>query len=181
MQNVFLLEAKRMESRLRARPETDSVLEMAVKRIPVPKQRTLNAYAKYYDALIKTPPTHGKLSPKLYDFAGTPARNRVDVFLNPLDNLLRTEPIPDLENWIGTILEDDARLRLAGLLARLRGSSEQQFLAKVGPAGPAFYDPFTELPMLLNMAQGRLYSVGRDGKDDGGEPTFDLSVSLLTK
>ncbi len=182
MQNEFMLEVKRAERRIRARADVDSAVTIAVKKMPVPKQRTLNAYAKYYDALIKSPQTGGTTTPKLYDFARTPARSRVDSFVNPLDNLLRTEPAPEWDRQIGVIMETDARLRLAGLQARLRGISlEQQIMAKVAQAGPAFFDPFTELPMLLNVAQSRLYSVGRDRKDDSGDPTFDVNVPLLTK
>ncbi len=182
MQNEFMLEVKRAERRIRARADVDSAVTIAVKKMPVPKQRTLNAYAKYYDALIKSPQTGSTTPPKLYDFARTPARSRVDSFVNPLDNLLRTEPAPEWDRQIGVIMETDARLRLAGLQARLRGISlEQQIMAKVAQAGPSFFDPFTELPMLLNVAQSRLYSVGRDRKDDSGDPTFDVNVPLLTK
>ena len=182
MQNELMLEVKRAERRIRTRADIDSAATIAVKKMPVPKQRTLNAYAKYYDALIKSPQTGGTTPPKLYDFARTPARSRVDSFVNPLDNLLRTEPAPDWERQIGVILETDVRLRLAGLQARLRGTSlEQQIMAKVAQAGPAFFDPFTELPMLLNVAQGRLYSVGRDRKDDSGDPTFDIGVPIVIK
>ncbi|MGH7230050.1 MAG: tetratricopeptide repeat protein, partial [Nitrospiraceae bacterium] len=182
MQNEFMLEVKRADSRLHIHADVDSGAMLAVKRMPVPKQRTLNAYAKYYDALIKNPQTRGSTPPKLYDFARTPAHSRVDSFINPLDNLLRTEPMADWEHQIGVIMETDARLRLAGLQSRLRGtSSEQQVLAKTAQAGPTFYDPFTELPMLLNTAQGRLYSVGPDAKDDGGDPTFDISVPIVIK
>lgn len=182
MQNEFMLEIKRAESRLRPNVESDDIWATVVKRMPVPKQRTLNAYARYYDALIKTPQARGSTLPKLYDFAHTPARNILDTVMYPLDNVLRTYPVPDWERYIAMVMETDTRMRLAGLQARLRAaSSEQQTLAKLAQAGPAFFDPYTELPMLLNTAQGRLYSVGRDGKDDGGEPTFDISVPIPLK
>jgi hypothetical protein len=33
--------------------------------------------------------------------------------------------------------------------------------------------------MLVNTTRGALYSVGMDHKDDGGDPTFDVSVPFL--
>jgi hypothetical protein len=41
-----------------------------------------------------------------------------------------------------------------------------------------YFDPFTGFPMLWSPTQKRLYSVGKDGLDDGGDPTFDISVPL---
>jgi hypothetical protein len=32
--------------------------------------------------------------------------------------------------------------------------------------------------MVWNASQGVLYSVGKDGRDDGGESSFDVSVKL---
>jgi hypothetical protein len=52
-------------------------------------------------------------------------------------------------------------------------------VARIAQAGPNFYDPFTELPMLLNATRCTLYSVGMDHKDDGGDPTFDVSIPFL--
>jgi hypothetical protein len=80
------------------------------------------------------------------------------------------------------VMELDASLRLAALQTKLRGPlSESVLSSRIAQAGPSFYDPFTELPMLLNAAQGRIYSTGADGKDDGGDPTFDISVPLAAK
>jgi hypothetical protein len=100
--------------------------------------------------------------------------------LNPIDNLIRPDPTPDWDAIIGTILETDARVRLVGLQARLRTpSSDMSLVARIAQAGPNFYDPFTELPMLLNATRGTLYSVGMDHKDDGGDSTFDVSIPFL--
>jgi hypothetical protein len=33
--------------------------------------------------------------------------------------------------------------------------------------------------MLWNAAKGRLYSVGRDGRDDDGDPKLDVGVTVL--
>ena len=77
-------------------------------------------------------------------------------------------------------METDARLRLVGLQVRLRTPSQDSSLVtRIAQAGPGFYDPFTELPMLINATRGVLYSVGMDHKDDGGDSTFDVSVPFL--
>jgi hypothetical protein len=182
MQNEFLLELKRMDGRLHANPDVDSWMTLTLLNMPLPKQRTLNGYAGYYDALIRTPDTKEAALPEEYEFARTPVRTWIDYVINPVDNLVREHAESDWKSYLAEIHEVDARLRLVGLQARLRGPlSESNLSARIAQAGPNFYDPFTELPMLLNMAQGRLYSVGRDGKDDGGDPTFDISVSLPVK
>ena len=180
MQNEFALAVKRMDTRVRPRADSDSSLAVVVAKMPLPKQRTLNMYAAYYDALIKAPGTPHSPTPKLYEFANTPSRTWLDYLFNPIDNLIVPDPTPDWDAVIGTITETDARLRLAGLQARLRApSTDSSLVARIAQAGPNFYDPFTELPMLVNTARGTLYSVGMDRKDDGGDPTFDLSVPFL--
>jgi hypothetical protein len=118
--------------------------------------------------------------PKLYDFANTPSRTWLDYGFNPIDNLIVADPMPDWDAIIGGIMETDARLRLVGLQARLRAPSQDTSLVtRIAQAGPGFYDPFTELPMLVNATRGIIYSVGMDHKDDGGDPTFDVSVPFL--
>lgn len=180
MQNEFALAVKRMDARVRPHPDTDSLLAIVVAKMPLPKQRTLNMYAAYYDALIKAAGSPHSPAPKLYDFANTPSRTWLDYGFNPIDNLLVADPTPDWDAIIGTIMETDARLRLVGLQARLRAPSQDASLvARIAQAGPSFYDPFTELPMLVNATRGTLYSVGMDHKDDGGDPTFDVSVPFL--
>jgi hypothetical protein len=180
MQNEFALAVKRMETRVRPHADSDPSLAVVVAKVSLPKQRTLNMYAAYYDALIKAAGSPHSPSPKLYDFANTPARMWLDYVFNPIDNLIGADPTPDWDAVIGTVLETDARLRLAGLQARLRGpSSDTSLVARIAQAGPNFYDPFTELPMLVNATRGTLYSVGIDHKDDGGDPTFDVSVPVL--
>jgi len=32
--------------------------------------------------------------------------------------------------------------------------------------------------MLLNAKKGKLYSVGKNGKDDDGDPKLDVTVSI---
>jgi hypothetical protein len=118
--------------------------------------------------------------PKLYEFANTPASTWLDYVLNPIDNLIGADPTPNWDVLTGMILETDARLRLAALQARFRlPSSDSNLVARMAQAGPNFYDPFTELPMLINASRGMLYSVGMDRKDDGGDPVFDVSVPFF--
>ncbi|MBA2251432.1 MAG: tetratricopeptide repeat protein [Nitrospirales bacterium] len=180
MQNEFALAVKRMETRVRLHADSDPSLAVVVAKMSLPKQRTLNMYAAYYDVLIKAAGSPHSPTPKLYDFANTPSRTWLDYLFNPIDNLIGADPTPDWDAIIGTIMKTDARLRLAGLQARLRTpSSDTSLVARIAQAGPNFYDPFTELPMLVNATRGTLYSVGMDHKDDGGDPTFDVSVPFL--
>jgi hypothetical protein len=180
MQNEFALAVKRMDSRVRPPADSHSSLAVAISKMPLPKQRTLNMYAAYYEALIKAAASPHSPTPKLYDFANTPSRTWLDYGFNPIDNLIVADPTPDWDAIAGTIMETDARLRLVGLQARLRTLSQASSLAtRIAQAGPSFYDPFTELPMLINATRGMLYSVGMDHKDDGGDPTFDVSVPFL--
>jgi hypothetical protein len=180
MQNEFALAVKRMDSRVRPLANTDPSLAVAVAKMPLPKQRTLNTYAAYYDALIKASGSPHSSTPKLYDFANTPSRTWLDYGFNPIDNLIVADPTLDWDAITGTIMETDARLRLVGLQARLRTPSQDSSLVtRIAQAGPGFYDPFTELPMLVNATRGVLYSVGMDHKDDGGDPIFDVSVPFL--
>lgn len=177
MQSEFALAVKRMDSRVRPLADTNPSLAVAVAKMPLPKQRTLNTYAAYYDALMKAAGSPHSPTPKLYDFANTPSRTWLDYGLNPIDNLIVADPTLDWDAITGAITETDARLRLAGLQARLRAPSQDSSLVtRIAQAGPSFYDPFTELPMLVNATRGVLYSVGMDHKDDGGDPTFDVSI-----
>lgn len=181
MQNEFALAVKRMDSRVRPSADSHSSLAVAVAKLPLPKQRTLNMYAAYYEALIKAAESPHSPAPKLYDFANTPSRTWLDYGYNPIDNLIVADPTPDWDAIAGTIMETDARLRLVGLQARLRAPSQDSSLVtRIAQAGPGFYDPFTELPMLVNATRGMLYSVGRDHKDDGGDPTFDVGVPFFS-
>jgi len=179
MQNEFALSVKRMEVRVRPHSDTDSSMAVLVGKMPLPKQRTLNTYALYYDALIKAAGLSHAYTPKLYEFSNTPARSWLDYGLNPIDNLIVADPVQDWQALNGAIVETDARLRLAGLQARFRAPSSDSLISRLAQAGPSFFDPFTELPMLVNGTRGTLYSVGMDRKDDGGDPTFDVSVPFL--
>lgn len=177
VQNEFVLAAKRMDGRLHRRSGQESIVAAAVLRMPLPKQRTLNAYAAYHERVAHTPWTANGKMPSLYEFAHVPARTWIDYVLNPIDNILSPDTLFDWHMIAGMVLEADARMRLAGLQARLRAASGgSNPVARIAQAGPPFFDPFTDLPMLVDPASHRLYSVGIDGKDDHGDPAFDVSV-----
>jgi hypothetical protein len=73
------------------------------------------------------------------------------------------------------MVETDAQLRLASLQVWIRrGPQEGAFLTRLAKAGQSYYDPFTGFPMLVNSKKGLMYSVGRDGKDQEGDPTHDV-------
>ncbi|MEK7269123.1 MAG: hypothetical protein AAB093_06955, partial [Nitrospirota bacterium] len=56
----------------------------------------------------------------------------------------------------------------------------QEIPTRLAEAGPSLYDPFTGIPMLWSPTQGKLYSVGKDRLDDGGDSTLDISVSIFS-
>ncbi|MGH7166939.1 MAG: hypothetical protein ACREII_00255, partial [Nitrospiraceae bacterium] len=181
MQNEFLLAVKRVDhvftwDASSGRP----IWERALMSMPLPRQKTLNAYARYYEAAMKAVEIPNNRLPKLHDFARTPPRTPPDYFVNPINNILATSPEPNWDLYAGLVLETDARLRVVSLQARLREPSHgATVLTRIANAGLSFYDPFTGLPMLWNAAKGRLYSVGRDGKDDEGDPKLDVGVTVL--
>ncbi|HET8580388.1 MAG TPA: hypothetical protein VFL31_05255, partial [Nitrospiraceae bacterium] len=180
MQNQLVLEAKTMNAALKADPSSERPFyQHVLMRMPLPRQRILNAYASYYEAMIKAAETSRTALPKRYGFDRTPPQTFSDYLMNPIDNGLPMGSKPDWEEYNGRIVETDALLRLAGLQAWIRKPpQESDVLARVARAGQRFYDPFTGFPMLLNAKKGKLYSVGRNGKDDDGNPKLDVTVSI---
>jgi len=180
MQNAFLLTVKTVDGAFTWEASSGRpVWERALMYMPLPRQRTLNAYARYYEAAMKAVEIPNNRLPKLHDFARTPPQTPPDYFVNPINNLLATSPEPNWDLYAGLLLETDARLRLVSLQGRLREPSHgSKVLTRIGAAGLRYYDPFTGLPMLWNGAKGRLYSVGRDGKDDEGDPKLDIGVTI---
>jgi hypothetical protein len=143
------------------------------------KQRTLNLYADYYEDLVKACPNVPIKLPTLHESARQGPRTVLDPLLNPVDNIFASAPEPAWAPLLGYVREADARLRLAGLQVFLLNMPRQQtMVGAIGKAGPEFYDPFTGIPMVWNASQGTIYSVGRDGRDDGGESSFDVVIKL---
>ena len=143
------------------------------------KQRTLNLYAAYYENLVKAFANVPIKLPTLHETARQGPRNVLDPLLNPVNNIFASAPEPAWTPVLGYVREADARLRLASLqVGLLDVPHEKAMAAAIGKAGPDYYDPFTGIPMVWNAAQGSIYSVGRDGRDDGGESSFDVSIKL---
>jgi len=129
-------------------------------------------YIAYYDALMKTP-LHGRSTlPKLRDVTGRTGRG----IFGGLFAQAAFEP--DWEPFLYQLKETDARLRLVSLQIQLRRPSGITAVpTRLAEVGSQYYDPFTDLPMLWSPTQQKLYSVGQDRLDDGGDPSFDIAVS----
>jgi hypothetical protein len=148
--------------------------------MPLPVQQRSNAYADYYEAASKAM-AEGRYTslPKLSSFIRTPADSAMDYVANPIEHIIGIEPLPSWDPYVGRIVETDARLRLAGLQAWIRrGPQEGNLLTRLAKAGQAHYDPFTGLPMLVDQQKGVMYSVGRDGKDQEGDPLYDVVATI---
>ncbi|MEE9203995.1 MAG: hypothetical protein V3U08_03185 [Nitrospirales bacterium] len=151
----------------------------AILRSLVEKQRSLNIFAAYYDSTIKATEAPGRTLPKLHDIANAVPGSFFDKFVNPFDNFLYRAPEPNWKPFVDRLMETDTRLRLAALQAVLRiASSQQPYQAHIAKAGPNYYDPFTGLPMIWDPEEGKLYSAGKDGRDDGGEYAVDIGVQV---
>lgn len=148
-------------------------------KTPGPRERALNSFANYYMALTRATETPNVPLPKMGEFMRVSAPSAWEYVLSPLDALLSGGFTPAWEPFTHRIQETEAKLRLVLLQARLRQSARLDDIpTRIAQAGPSLYDPFTGLPMLWSPTQRKLYSVGKDGLDDGGDPTFDVSLSV---
>ena len=146
----------------------------------LPVQRRSNDYADYYEAASKAV-AEGRYTnlPKPSSFIRTSAASVVDYVANPIEHIIGIEPLPSWDPYVGRTVETDARLRLASLQAWIRqGAQEGNVVTRLAKAGQTLYDPFTGLPMLVDQRKGVLYSVGRDGKDQEGDPQRDVAVTI---
>jgi hypothetical protein len=149
-------------------------------KTPGPRERALNSFANYYTALTRATETPNMRLPKMGEFMRVSEPSPWEYVLSPIDSVLSGGFSPAWEPFIHRLQETEAKLRLVSLQARLRQSSRiDDIPSRIAQAGPSLYDPFTGLPMLWSPSQRKLYSVGKDGLDDGGEPTFDVSLSLV--
>ena len=181
MQNAFVLVSKKIERGVsRTNPIVEqSFLARALTGMPLPKQRVVNGYARFYEAAIKSAENSDLSFPNLHEFTRTPPQMVMDYVINPIDNYLVQIPKPTWEQFTGMMLETETRVKLVAMVARMRSlSGEGNLLARIAKAGQNFFDPFSGLPMLLNEDKKRLYSVGRDRKDDNGDPRLDISVPV---
>ncbi len=186
MQNEFILDVKTVKSYLRRRGSVEQPWYGKVLLFfPLPDQKSLNARARYYEALMEHA-SRGKATsdprrdmPELQDFSNTPPKRFLDYIKNPVDNVVVPEPTVDWKEMTSRILETEARLRLASLQVRIRMPPEVlDPVERIVQAGHLYYDPFTNFTMLLSPSRSILYSVGRDGIDDDGNPDRDVSVRL---
>ncbi len=184
MQNQFLLQRKSLEQALNSEGGGDRAWYLAgLAAMPMPRQRILNDYAEYYESLIKVAETSRETftAPPLYLHVHAPAQSSLDYVSNPLNNLLEIDTGPAWETPVGQVRQTDALLRLVSLQAYIRKTVQEStgdIKARIAKAGQHFYDPFTGLPMLVQVSKGRLYSVGANAKDDDADPDQDVSVAL---
>lgn len=181
MQNELVSASRAYENQLRAaRAEEQPMYRMVASALPLPVQRRLNDYADYYDASYKAAGEgrYGSL-PKRRNYIHFPASGLMDYLTNPIENIVGLEPLASWDLYNGFVVDTDAHLRLAGLQAWLRrGPPEGDLLTRIAKAGQGLYDPYTGLPMLVNMKKGALYSVGHDGKDQDADPQSDVVVKI---
>ncbi len=181
MQSELVAASKTYEAQLKAaRAEEQPVSTMVAAALPLPMQRRLNDYAEYYDASYKAAGEgrYGSL-PKWKDYIRFPAFGLMDHLTNPIENIVGLEPLAPWDLYNGFVVDTDAHLRLASLQAWLRrGPADGDLATRIAKAGQNYYDPYTGLPMLMNMKKGVLYSVGHDGKDQDADSQFDVIVQI---
>jgi hypothetical protein len=142
--------------------------------IPLQTRETWEMYATYYDAMIHAAETGQNSLPKLHELTGTARQGIVESLVNP--NSFE----PDWDSFHYQLRETDARLRLASLQVVLRRPSAQTTVPnRLAQVGSSYYDPFSGLPMLWSPTQQKIYSVGKDRYDDGGDSSFDISVPAI--
>jgi hypothetical protein len=136
-------------------------------------QRTWDTYATFYEATIKAADSVHSPLPKLHDVTRQSQLTLLERITNPL------EFAPNWEPFSQRLVETDARLRLVSLQILMRKPTATVSIpTRLAEVGSMYFDPFTGLPMLWSPTQHKLYSVGKDRLDDGGDPTFDISVPL---
>ena len=181
MQSQFVLATKTLDEAVsQNRAETRPFYGAIAAALPLPKQRRFNAYAEYYDAAGKAA-ADGRYTdlPKLSQFVRVAPYSVSDMVMNPIEGLVGVDSMPTWETYAGRVLETDARLRLVSLQAWLRRTPpEQDLLTRLAKAGQGLYDPFTGLPMLVNIKKGVLYSVGPDLKDNEAHERLDLVAQI---
>jgi len=181
MQSQLVLATKSYETQLDADRGEDVPFHVRVAgMLPLPKQRRFNDYAEYYEASYKTAGEgrYGAM-PKRSTYIKHPANGFMDYLTNPIENIIGVDPLPAWDHYNGLVIDTDAHLRLASLQAWLRrGPQDADLLARIAKAGQRLYDPYTGLPMLVNLKRGVMYSVGHDGKDQDADPQQDVVVSI---
>jgi hypothetical protein len=142
--------------------------------IPLQTRETWEMYATYYDAMMHATEAGQSTLPKLHELTGTARQSIVESLISP-------NPFePDWDPFHYQLRETDARLRLASLQIVLRRPGAQTTVPnRLAQVGSSYYDPFSGLPMLWSPTQRKIYSVGKDRYDDGGDAGFDISVPAI--
>ncbi|HEY6639782.1 MAG TPA: tetratricopeptide repeat protein [Nitrospiraceae bacterium] len=181
MQSHLAWATKVVTTNLKTDKTNERPLHVALAAVmPLPVHRRSNAYADYYEAASKAV-AEGRYTnlPKPSTFIRTPAVSAVDYVMNPIEHIIGIEPLPSWDPYVGQTVETDAQLRLASLQVWIRqGAQDGNVVTRLAKAGQAYYDPFTGLPMLVNQQKGIMYSVGRDGKDQEGDPLLDVVATI---
>ena len=142
--------------------------------IPLQTRETWEMYATYYDAMIHATEAGQSTLPKIHELAGTARQGILESLVSP--NSFE----PDWDPFQHQLRETDARLRLASLQVVLQRPSAQTTVPnRLAQVGSSYYDPFSGLPMLWSPTQQKIYSVGKDRYDDGGDTSFDISVPAI--
>ncbi len=181
MQSYFNWATKTVKTALKQdRADERPLLVSLAAAMSLPVQRRSNDYANYYEAANRAVAEGRYLNlPKLSTFMRAQAASTLDYLANPIEHIVGIEPLPLWDPYVEQMVETDAHLRLASLQVWIRrGPQEGALLTRLAKAGQSYYDPFTGLPMLVNSKKGLMYSVGRDGKDQEGDPAHDV-VALI--
>ena len=142
--------------------------------IPLQTRETWEMYATYYDAMIQVTEAGQNTLPKLHELSGSPRQGIMESLFGS------SSFKPDWNPFDAQLKETDARLRLASLQVVLRRPSAQTTVPnRLAQVGSSYYDPFSGLPMLWSPTQQKIYSVGKDRYDDGGDAGFDISVPAI--
>ncbi|MEK7237640.1 MAG: hypothetical protein AAB242_13505 [Nitrospirota bacterium] len=148
--------------------------ERSLLGIPLQTRETWEMYATYYDAMIHAAEAGLSTLPKLHELTGAARQGILENLVSP------TTFEPDWDPFHYQLKETDARLRLASLQVVLRRPSTRTTVPnRLAEVGSSYYDPFSGLPMLWSPTQQKIYSVGKDRFDDGGDAGFDISVPAI--
>jgi hypothetical protein len=142
--------------------------------VPLQTQRMWDTYASYDDAIITASETGRGSLPTFREVSRSSRRGF-------LDNAFNSGTFePEWDPFHQQLMETDTRLRLAFLQIVLRRPSANTTVPnRLAEVGANYFDPFTGLPMLWSPTQKKIYSVGKDRFDDGGDSTFDISLPAM--
>lgn len=159
------------------RPDTFQKLDHPVNRTVLAAspdhQHTWNTLAAYYEATSAAALSGHSPLPTFREIAAQSSRTFIERITQPIDFEPAWTPISH------RLADTDARLRLVSLQLLLHKSPAAMSIPnRLAEIGSQYFDPFTGLPMLWSPTQHKLYSVGHDRLDDGGDPSFDISVPV---